>query len=160
VRVILDAAGPKKQQLVVDVHPDRPDFRGVRSSPSAATISLDEDPRFEDIERAGAHLRREDEVHAVLDGMFLVSGQIPRVTAYEKGIRGGMRFRKTTGAWEEDEAIADERFVMCNLKGEFDIPAACTVLRPTNSNTIHRQGPRSLHGMQSRRPHQCMQARS
>jgi 7,8-dihydropterin-6-yl-methyl-4-(beta-D-ribofuranosyl)aminobenzene 5'-phosphate synthase len=49
--------------------------------------------------------------------MFLVSGEIPRVTEYETGVKNGIRFEKSTGKWEKDESIIDERFLMCNLKG-------------------------------------------
>jgi hypothetical protein len=49
--------------------------------------------------------------------MFLISGFIPRVTPYEKGVIRGIRFNGATGSWETDELIEDERLVMCNLKG-------------------------------------------
>jgi 7,8-dihydropterin-6-yl-methyl-4-(beta-D-ribofuranosyl)aminobenzene 5'-phosphate synthase len=58
------------------------------------------------------------EPHTVLDDMFLISGEIPRLTTYETGLRGGLRFESETGKWEVDESISDERFLMCNLKGE------------------------------------------
>lgn len=104
-------------KVVVDVHPDRPDFRGMMT-PAGTIVSLEADPEFDEIEEAGGSLARQGEVHPVLDGFFLVSGAIPRVTPYEVGIRGGMRFSEANSQWTSDEAIADERMVMCNLKGK------------------------------------------
>ena len=49
--------------------------------------------------------------------MFLISGEIPRVTPYEVGVRNGMRFSSATNSWSKDELILDERFLMCNIKG-------------------------------------------
>lgn len=110
-----DAAKPPG--VVVDLHPDRPDYRGM-TTPTGGVVSLEADPTFEAIEEAGGVVQKNDGVHAVLDGFFLVSGEIPRETPYELGIKGGMRFSRATGAWEPDEAIRDERMVMCNLKGK------------------------------------------
>lgn len=98
----------------MDVHPDRPAFRGVKAG---HPISLEADPSFEEIETAGASLLKSSQPHAVLDDFFLVSGEIPRETPYEDGIQGGLRFNPSTGQWEDDTLIADERYVMCNLKG-------------------------------------------
>jgi len=63
----------------------------------------------------------------VLDGFFQVSGEIPRVTEYEKGIRRGLRYIKETGKWVTDELIQDERFLMCKLKGKLYL-ALCGAL--------------------------------
>lgn len=51
----------------MDVHPDRPIYRGFNAGPFVA--SLEADPSFEELEGAGTVLRRESETHAVLDGM-------------------------------------------------------------------------------------------
>ncbi|KAI1388388.1 Metallo-hydrolase/oxidoreductase [Hypoxylon trugodes] len=119
VRMIEDAkkkgGNGEVGKVVVDVHPDRPEFRGVMTS---EPISLEPDPSFEEIENAGAELVRSDEVHTALDDMFLISGEIPRLTEYEGGIRGGIRYNTENGKWETDELIMDERLVMCNLKGK------------------------------------------
>lgn len=103
-----------QSNVVVDVHPDRPDFRGVKAE---QPISLEADPSFDELEMAGAALLKSDEPHTVLDDFFLVSGGIPRDTTYEHGIQGGLRFDSTTGQWKDDTLILDERYVMCHLKG-------------------------------------------
>lgn len=107
----------KPQGVAVDLHPDRPDYRGM-VTPAGMIVSLEADPSFDEVENAGGVVHKHDELHTVLDGFFLASGKIPRVTPYEVGIRGGMRFMKETGAWVPDEAIVDERMLICNLKGK------------------------------------------
>lgn len=111
------AGEPSPPKVTVDVHPDRPDYRGL-TTPSGAIVSLEADPTFDEIEAAGAVVARRAEAHAVLDGFFLSSGGIPRRTAYELGIRGALRFSRAAGTWSPDEAIADERLVVCRLRGK------------------------------------------
>ncbi|XDG02909.1 hypothetical protein ABKA04_002524 [Annulohypoxylon sp. FPYF3050] len=107
------AAAGQQEKVVVDLHPNRPEYRGIKAH---EIISLEADPTFAEIEEAGAEMFKSGEAHTVLDDTFLVSGEIPRRTEYEGGIRGGVRF-STEGGWETDELIMDERLVMCNLKG-------------------------------------------
>ena len=100
----------------VDLHPARPKYSGFHP-PGMSVISMESDPSFDDIERVGGVLVKSDQPHTLLDDMFLVSGEIPRVTAYETGLKFGVRFWEETGEWLEDTKMADERFLMCRLKG-------------------------------------------
>ena len=113
-RVDSESAG--RPAVVMDVHPDRPSFRGFRP-PGMAPFSVEADPTFEQMESAGAKVEKHGEAHTVLDNMFLVSGEIPRETDYEKGVRYGVRLDEKNGQWIEDEAITDERLLMCRVKG-------------------------------------------
>lgn len=106
-----------KSPLSVGVHPDRPDYRGMLT-PTGSIVSLEADPTIDAIEAAGASVLQESNVHSLLDGFFLSSGGIPRRTEYENGIRGGLRYVAATDAWISDEQIADERLIVCNLKGK------------------------------------------
>lgn len=101
--------------VIVDLHPARPDYRGFMVGDEP--ISMQADPSFAEIESAGGKVETSSEAHTVLDDMFLVSGEIPRVTSYETGVKGGIKFDAKKGEWEKDESISDERFLMCNLKG-------------------------------------------
>ena len=117
IHMINEAKAHKQQspdRMVVDLHPSRPDYRGFVIG--EVPISMEADPTFEDIE-AGASVERHAEPHNVLNDMFLVSGEIPRITPYEIGLRNGIRFNGSTESWEKDELIRDERLLMCNLKG-------------------------------------------
>ncbi|GAB1195827.1 hypothetical protein APSETT444_005092 [Aspergillus pseudonomiae] len=101
-------------KVSVDLHPDRPDYRGFALGPNI--VSFQADPTFEELEAAGGAIQKNDETHTVLDNFFLISGEIPRQTAYENGIKGGMRYDSEEKDWFSDELISDERFLMCNLK--------------------------------------------
>ena len=112
-------AGSALRPPVVDVHPDRPVFRGFRTETFVA--SLEADPTFEELEAAGGKVVKRDEPHGVLEDMFLVSGEVPRRTGYEVGFPRGVRLNGE-GEWVPDELIRDERFVVCNLKGTLRTP--------------------------------------
>lgn len=107
---------PSSKPVHVDLHPSRPDFRGFKP-PDIPVFSLEADPSFQEIEQLGGVVDKNDQPHTVCDGMFVVSGEIPRVTDYEKGLRFGVRFDASKGGWEQDEKMADERFLMCKIKG-------------------------------------------
>lgn len=121
IQMINAAKRAGQPKVTVELHPDRPDLRGINAN--GTPISLEADPTFEEIEKAGGLLSRSDAVHTVLDDMFLISGEVPRVTDYELGLRGAIRFDESIGKWEKDEMIRDERFVMCNLKGKHSSPS-------------------------------------
>jgi 7,8-dihydropterin-6-yl-methyl-4-(beta-D-ribofuranosyl)aminobenzene 5'-phosphate synthase len=100
--------------VVVDLHSARPDYRGFQAP--TCIVSLEADPSFEEVMALGAKLVKADVAHAPMGNMFLVSGEIPRVTSYELGIRWGKRFIKAESKWIDDTLMLDERFLMCNLK--------------------------------------------
>jgi hypothetical protein len=74
--------------------------------------------------------------------MFLISGMIPRVTPYEIGVVRGIRFHSSSNSWEKDEMIADERLLMCNLKGVCNVGSAAILTRLTH---FERQRDRDVH---------------
>ena len=103
--------------LLVDLHPDRPDFRGIRI-PGLPVISLEADPTFEEFEKRQGVVDKRSLPHTILDDTFLISGEIPRVTEYESGFKFGVRFDTEAGRWVDDEDILDERILVCKLKSE------------------------------------------
>lgn len=119
IRMIREAKKAKDfddVSLVVDVHPSRPDYRGFFIGENI--VSLEADPSFDSLKEAGATVVKRSDAHTVLDNMFLVSGEIPRVTPYEQGLHGALQFNSSDQEWFTDEKIEDERFLMCNLKGK------------------------------------------
>ena len=48
--------------------------------------------------------------------MFFVSGEIPRVTTYEKGFPGHKRLSEDGQSWEDDPLIMDERFLAAHVR--------------------------------------------
>ena len=98
--------------IVVDLHPDRPVARGIAPGPTYDKVlcALPFDPTFQAIEAAGGVVEKHAEGHAVAGGAVWVSGEIPRVTEFETGILGGLRWNqksteespKPDGEWVSD----------------------------------------------------------
>lgn len=99
--------------LFVDLHPDRPDQRGILT-PFDNFAMLPPEPTFEAIEAAGGRVVTHADEHAV-GQLFLASGEIPRQTSYETGLAGHHTWRgdKVT----LDPEIHDERFLAANVRG-------------------------------------------
>ncbi|KAJ6133513.1 hypothetical protein N7471_008728 [Penicillium samsonianum] len=118
IRMINDAkrAESRSEDLVADLHPDRPAYRGFALPEHI--ISLEADPTFEEIGSAGAVVDKRSEPHTVLDDFFLISGEIPRVTPYETGLKNAVQYDPDENDWFSDEIIVDERSLICNLKGK------------------------------------------
>lgn len=112
---MIQEAKSSKDGLTIDLHPNRPDYRGFQGP--ASIVSLERDPTWAEIEATGVTVVKNDKAHTILDGFFVVSGEIPRVTPYEVGFVRGMRYTEATGVWEKDELILDERLLMCKIKG-------------------------------------------
>lgn len=110
----LGMRNPSARQCIVDLHPERPEARGIAVPPTFETIigRLPDDPTFEQIENAGGTVRMSRDGHTVAEGTIYVSGEIPRVTPYEGGLLGGMRFLKE-GGWTSEPVcfrLASKRF--------------------------------------------------
>ena len=100
--------------LLVDVHPDRPDRRGILM-PVGTFAMLPAEPTSEAIEDAGGRIVRHADRHVVAGGFFLSSGDIPRVTSYETGLAGHVSWRGGQAA--PDPEIHDERFLAARVRG-------------------------------------------
>ena len=126
VRAIVEArrrAG-RSEPLPVDVHPDRPDQRGILH-PSGSLILLPPEPTFAAIEAAGGRVVTHAEAHALCNGFFYGSGFIERVTAYETGLVGHHSFRDGNGA--PDPLLKDERYVAAEVTGRgVSVLSACS----------------------------------
>jgi 7,8-dihydropterin-6-yl-methyl-4-(beta-D-ribofuranosyl)aminobenzene 5'-phosphate synthase len=121
VRMITEAQAAHSTSsppVVVDLHPNRPDYRGF-ALPNSSILALEPDPTFEAIEKAGGKVERRDDVHEVLENYFLISGEIPRVTSYEVGMPRALRYQNDS--WVSDPLIMDERFVVCHVKGSYHL---------------------------------------
>ena len=87
--------------------------RGTRT-PRDKIIPFENVPSKAELENVGGSIVSVSEEHTLLDGTIYVSGEIPRITAYEKGLPGHV---KNTGeGWEPDPLIMDERYAAVNLK--------------------------------------------
>lgn len=110
--------------LVVDVHPDRPDQRGLMA-PDGTLLLLPPEPTFAALTAAGGAVVRHADAHVLGEGFFYGSGAIPRVTAYETGLAGHHTFRGETLA--PDPLIMDERFLAARVRGRgVSVFSACS----------------------------------
>jgi 7,8-dihydropterin-6-yl-methyl-4-(beta-D-ribofuranosyl)aminobenzene 5'-phosphate synthase len=73
-------------------------------------------PSIEALRRGGATVINSPEPQLLLDNFFYVSGEIPRVTAYERGLPNHMCRTEDGAAWEPDPLIMDERFLVVNVR--------------------------------------------
>ena len=97
------------------VHPGMFHTRGVRQ-PSGAIRQMEDVPSIADLTDFGADLVVTKEPQTPLDGLFYVSGEIPRVSGFERGYPGQMR--RTAEGWEPDELLIDERWLAVNVVGK------------------------------------------
>lgn len=109
---------------VVDLHPKRPDQRGILL-PSGVLAMLPDEPSFAEIERAGGEIVKHDDPHPLCEGFFFASGAIERITEYETGLVGHHSFYGDEG--EPDPLIMDERFVAaCTRDRGVSVFSACS----------------------------------
>jgi 7,8-dihydropterin-6-yl-methyl-4-(beta-D-ribofuranosyl)aminobenzene 5'-phosphate synthase len=86
--------------------------------PGGGLLPIREIPSPADLAAKGAIPVVTTEVQVLLDDMFLVSGEIPRVTSYEIGFPGHKRRGEDGQSWEDDPLIMDERFLAVNVRNK------------------------------------------
>ena len=62
----------------------------------------------------GAAVINDSKAQSLLDGSFYLSGEIPRVTSYERGMPS--QYALIDGKWEPDPLVLDERFLAVSIK--------------------------------------------
>jgi 7,8-dihydropterin-6-yl-methyl-4-(beta-D-ribofuranosyl)aminobenzene 5'-phosphate synthase len=112
------------EPLIVDLHPDRPDQRGVML-PSGVMILLPEEPAFDVMSANGGAIATYADPHTLCDGFFFGSGAIDRVTDYETGLHGHHTFHGETAT--PDPLIMDERYMAARVRGRgVSVLSACS----------------------------------
>lgn len=107
------------------MHPEMFAPRAVRW-PDGTFLPMEPVPSVGTLSDNGADVIITREEQVIADGMFLVSGEIARVSGFEGGFPGQHRLNDA-GAWEPDELLMDERYVAVQIagKGQF-IFTACS----------------------------------
>jgi 7,8-dihydropterin-6-yl-methyl-4-(beta-D-ribofuranosyl)aminobenzene 5'-phosphate synthase len=98
-------------------HPDMFRRRALKQ-PDGSMRLMEDVPAVEALTSYGARVVNTTEPQLMLDGTAYVSGEIPRVTAFETGLPGQHRLALDGKTWELDELIMDERFVAVNVRGK------------------------------------------
>lgn len=91
--------------------------RGVRL-PNGFVIPLENVMKPVDLERRGAAVVNSPYGRTIMEQMFYVSGEIPRVTSYERGFPPHVRLAGDGESWEPDPLLLDERYVAAHVKGK------------------------------------------
>jgi 7,8-dihydropterin-6-yl-methyl-4-(beta-D-ribofuranosyl)aminobenzene 5'-phosphate synthase len=97
------------------MHPGMYRTRATRT-PDGAMHLFDDVPSAAALEKHGARVFHATEAQLILEDLFFVSGEIPRVTKFETGLPNHYRRTEDGSGWEPDPLIADERFVAVRLK--------------------------------------------
>ena len=96
-------------------HPEMFHLRGSQL-PGGDVIPHKKVPSVEELTGLGAAVVNSKDSQLLLDDTFYVSGEIPRVTAYEQGLPNHMRKVDGEGEWEPDPDITDERYIVVNIR--------------------------------------------
>jgi 7,8-dihydropterin-6-yl-methyl-4-(beta-D-ribofuranosyl)aminobenzene 5'-phosphate synthase len=107
------------------MHPGMFASRAVKA-PDGGLMPMEDIPSERILAANGADLVITRDEQSVLSDTIYISGEIPRVTPFEKGMPGQQRM-SVTGEWTPDELLMDERYVAVRLadKGLF-VFTACS----------------------------------
>lgn len=105
------------KQVPYYAHPEMFRTRAVKLS-DGTYRQMEDIPSPEALASFGADVIVTREPQALLDGMFYVSGEVPRVTAFERGYPGQVRRTLDASGWEPDELLVDERWIAVNVEGK------------------------------------------
>ncbi|MEK7993981.1 MAG: MBL fold metallo-hydrolase, partial [Planctomycetota bacterium] len=110
-------AGNGGRAVPFHVHPGMFHQRGMKR-PDGSVRQMDDVPSASDLSGLGAEIVSTTEPQRLLDGLFHVSGEIPRLTPFERGLPGQVRRTAEDAEWESDELLMDERWIAMNVKGK------------------------------------------
>jgi 7,8-dihydropterin-6-yl-methyl-4-(beta-D-ribofuranosyl)aminobenzene 5'-phosphate synthase len=120
------------------VHPGMFADRALQR-PTGELLPFEPVPDPDALQGAGARVVNTREPQSIAAGTFYLSGEIPRVTAYETGLPGHVRRNADGSAWEPDPLIIDERFVSAQVLGKGQVVfSACSHAGVVNALTHAR----------------------
>ena len=102
-----------RMKLPLVIHPDAWQERKI-ALPTGLELHMP-GPSMNDLEREGLTVVEERGPSLLVDGHLLVSGQVERVTDYEKGFPWQLA-RSAEGSWEPDPWIWDDQNVVVNVR--------------------------------------------
>jgi 7,8-dihydropterin-6-yl-methyl-4-(beta-D-ribofuranosyl)aminobenzene 5'-phosphate synthase len=92
----------------------RPRARRVKGG---GMMPMKDVPSIEALTAHGARVNCTREPQIFLEAMFRLSGEIPRVTPFERGLPAHYQ-KDDDGNWKPDPLLIDERFLMVNVAGK------------------------------------------
>lgn len=104
------------RKIPFHMHPDMFCRRG-RQFPNGFVLPFQDVPSKAELNALGADVQCTKEAQTVVDDCYFISGEIPRVTPFEKGLPGHVRkATPESEEWEPDPWIMDERYLAVNVK--------------------------------------------
>jgi 7,8-dihydropterin-6-yl-methyl-4-(beta-D-ribofuranosyl)aminobenzene 5'-phosphate synthase len=103
-------------QVTVQVNRDMFYERAVRLD-SGTIVPMAKVPSVAELQACGARLVNRPEARRLLDDHFYYSGEIPRVTPFEKGRLDHLSRRNEQSPWEPDPLLMDERMLVVHVRG-------------------------------------------
>lgn len=97
------------------MHPDMYRTRAMKAAGDSFRL-LEDVPSAAQLAQHGADVVHATRPLSLLGGLAYLSGEIPRVTAFEVGLPGQHRKTLDGSAWEPDPLIMDERFLAVAVK--------------------------------------------
>jgi 7,8-dihydropterin-6-yl-methyl-4-(beta-D-ribofuranosyl)aminobenzene 5'-phosphate synthase len=91
--------------------------RAVRL-PNGGYLPFKDIPSAQSLTRAGAVVVNSPESRLLLENRFYLSGEIPRVTPFERGMVNHVKRSVIGDSWEPDPLIMDERYVAVHVRNK------------------------------------------
>lgn len=101
------------RELPTYMHPGMYGTRAMRA-PDGSMRPFADVPSPAQLAQQGARVIHATEPQLLLDDLFYLSGEIPRLTPFETGMQG--QFRRTEDGWEPDPLLMDERYLAVAVK--------------------------------------------
>ncbi len=97
------------------MHPEMFAERAIRR-PDGDLLRFERIPDPVLLADSGANVVKTREPRSLVEGAFQLSGEIPRLTRYETGFPGHVRWVPERQDWEPDPLLMDERYISVHLK--------------------------------------------
>ncbi len=105
------------QAVELSLHPGMFRRRALRL-PDGRLLPFKPIPTIDAFAQAGAAVQSTREPRLLGRRVFFLSGEIPRVTPYERGLPNHVCRTEDKNGWEPDPLIMDERFLAVHAKGK------------------------------------------
>jgi 7,8-dihydropterin-6-yl-methyl-4-(beta-D-ribofuranosyl)aminobenzene 5'-phosphate synthase len=111
----IDAIVRQGGRVTVHVNPGMFNERGIRLK-NGTVIPVANVPSPAELKRRGATVVNDPDDRLLLDGHFYYSGEIPRVSAFEKGRVDHLCRTGPDAAWQPDPFLMDERMLVVHVR--------------------------------------------
>ncbi|HEY9678351.1 MAG TPA: MBL fold metallo-hydrolase [Drouetiella sp.] len=104
-----------ERKVAVHVNPDMFLIRGAQLS-NGEVVPFQIVPSVDELTARGGEVVNSLEARTLLDDYFYLSGEIPRVSSFEKGRTDHLGRKSHDAPWTPDPLLMDERYLAVNIK--------------------------------------------